>query len=205
MKPLLVYPLLLAAAAQLAAKDKLKETPFYPLQVGAVWHYRAGDGKFTIRVVKHEKVGDTLCALLETRRDGKVVGSEHLAVAADGVYRHDLTAGLPKPNASPVTRRMKPPVLVLKLPPKKDDSWKVDSKSDGQTFHGEFRVDEQQITVPAGKYKTFRIRSEDLEVNALKANITTHFAEGVGMVKQVIEIGDSKVVIELEKFEAGGK
>jgi len=210
MKPmlrgLLVFPLLLAAGVELAAQDKLKETPFYPLQVGAVWHYRAGDGKFTIRVVKHEKVGDTLCALLETKRDGKVVGSEHLAVAADGVYRHDLTVALPKSDASPATQRMKPPILVLKLPPKKGDAWKVDSKSDGKTFRGAFRVEEQEITVPAGKYKTFRVRSQDLEVNALKATITTHFAEGVGMVKQVIEIGDARAaVIELEKFEAGGK
>ena len=205
MKPLLrgllVFPLLLAAAVELAAQDKLKETPFYPLQIGAAWHYRVGDGKFTIRVVKHEKVGETLCALLETRRDGKVVGSEHLAVAVGGVYRHDLTAMHPKP----VTHSLKPPILVLKLPPKTDDAWKVDSKSDGQTFRGAFRVEEQEITVPAGKYKTFRVSSQDLEVNALKASITTHFAEGVGMVKQVIELGNAKVVIELEKFEAGGK
>jgi hypothetical protein len=212
MKPLrrglLVCSLLLAAAVELAAQEKLTETPYYPLQVGATWHYRVGDGKFTIRVVKHEKVGDTLCALLETKRDGKVVGSEHLAVAAGGVYRHDLTTVLPKPDpndkaktiALPVTQTIKPPILVLKLPPKKDEVWKVDSKSDGQTFRGEFRIDEQEITVPAGKYKTFRVRSQDLEVNALKATITTHFAEGVGMVKQVIEIGDVKTVIELEKF-----
>ncbi|HTU17934.1 MAG TPA: hypothetical protein VMG10_07705 [Gemmataceae bacterium] len=191
----------------------LKETPFYPLQVGATWHYRAGESKFTIRVVKHEKVGDTVCALLGTRRDGKVVGSEHLAIAADGVYRHTLTALLLQtdPNdktrkiAVPSTQRMKPPILVLRLPPKKDDAWKVESKSDGQSFRGEFRVQEQEITVPAGKYKTFRVRSENLEVNALKATITTYFAEGVGMVKQVIEIGDARAVIELEKFEAGGK
>ena len=213
LRGLLVGLLLLATAAELAAQGKLQETPFYPLQVGATWHYRAGDGKFTIRVVKHEKVGDTLCALLETRRDGKVVGSEHLAVAVGGVYRLDLTAILRKPDPNdksktidvPRTQTLKPPILVLKLPPKKDETWKVDSKSDGQTFRGAFRVEEQEITVPAGKYKTFAVRSQDLEINALKATITTYFAEGAGMVKQVIEIGDAKAVIELEKFEAGGK
>lgn len=217
MKPLLrgllICPLLLAATSNLTAQDRLQETPFYPLQVGTTWHYRAGDGKFTIRVAKHEKVGDTLCALLETRRDGKVVGSEHLAVAAGGVYRLDLTAIVRKPDPNnkaktidaPRTQTLKPPILVLKLPPKKDDAWKVDSKSDGQTFRGAFRVEEQELTVPAGKYKTLAVRSQDLETNALKATITTYFAEGAGMVKQVIEIGDAKAVIELEKFEAGGK
>jgi hypothetical protein len=208
---LFVWLALLVLTAELAAQDKLKETPYYPLQVGTTWHYRAGEGKFTIRVAKHEKVGDTLCALLETTRDGKVVGSEHLAVADDGVYRHDLTAMLPQPNASdktkeaPITQEMKPPILVLKLPPKKDSKWKVESKSGGQTFRGEFQMKEEEITVPAGSYKSWRVASQDLEVNAIKPTITTYFAEGVGMVKQVIEVGDAKAVIELEKFEGGKK
>ena len=212
-----VCPVLLFLTAQLLAQDKLKETPYYPLQVGTTWHYRCGDGKFSVRVVKHEKVGDTLCALLESTRDGKVVGSEHLAVAADGVYRHDLTNYiLPKRNAQvggktvPVEQTVKetpkPPLLVLKLPPKKGDGWKIDSKGDGKAFQGGFKVDEQEVTVPAGTYKrTFRVISQDLEVNSLKPIITTYYAEGVGMVKQEIEVGDAKAAIELEKFEAGGK
>ncbi|HTU91042.1 MAG TPA: hypothetical protein VMF69_13265 [Gemmataceae bacterium] len=214
MKPLiyaLFICLLYSAAAELPAQDKLKETPYYPLQVGATWHYRAGDSKFTIRVARHEKVGDALCALLETIRDGKVVGSEHVSVAADGVYRHDLTypqtqpGGRSKAELGNEKKVIKPPMLVLKLPPRKGDSWKVDSKSDGMTFRGGFEVAEQEITVPAGTYKTFRVASEDLEVNSLKPTITTFFAEGVGMVKQVLSMGDAKIEIELEKFEAKGK
>jgi hypothetical protein len=201
----LALPLL---TAELAAQEKLKETPYYPLQVGTTWYYRCGDGKFTIRVAKHEKVNGTLCALLETTRDGKVVGSEHLAVTADGIYRHDLTSLFPQPDPNdkaktievPVTQTMKPPILVLKLPPKKGEEWKVDSKSDGRTYRGEFQLGEQEIKVPAGTYKTFRVASKDLEVNSLKAIITTHFAEGVGMVQQIIEVGDAKVEIVLEKF-----
>lgn len=210
---LLIWLALLLLTAGAADQDKLQETPYYPLQVGTTWHYRAGDGKFTMHVVKHEKVGDTLCALLETRREGKVVGKEHLAVTADGVYRHDLTAMLPQidPNDSnktleqPATQTIAPPILVVKLPPKKGAKWKVDSNSGSQTFRGEFHLQEQEITVPAGTYKTFRVNSEDLEVSGLKASITTYFAEGTGMVKQVIEVGDAKVAIELEKFESGGK
>lgn len=210
--------LLFAAATELAAQDKLKKSSYYPLQVGAVWHYRAGDSKFTIRVARHEKVGNTLCALLETTRDGKVVGSEHVAVTDDGVYRYDLTypqtqsdarfqaeRGNEKGERKLVTLTLAPPMLILKLPQKNGDSWKVDSKGDGMTFRGGFQVAEQEITVPAGTYKTFRISSQDLEVNALKLTITTFFAEGVGMVKQRIQMGDAKVDIELEKFEANGE
>lgn len=214
LMPLLLACLLLSlAAADLAAQEKLKETPYYPLKVGTTWHYRAGESRFTIRVARHEKVGETLCALLETLRDGKVVGSEHLAVASDGIYRHDVTS--PQLQSDPndktkkvkllVKQTLKPPILILKLPPKNGDSWKIDSKGDGKTFRGSFQAAEQEITVPAGTYKTFRIASQDLEVNSLKPNITTFFAQGVGMVKQIIEMGDAKIEIELEKFEAGGK
>jgi hypothetical protein len=201
LRALFVCLLLAVSAVELAAQDRLKETPYYPLKVGTTWHYSAGDSKFTIRVVRHEKVGAVLCALLETKRADKVVGSEHLAVAADGVYRHDLMVM----DKTPAPQVLKPPMLVLKLPPKKGDSWKIDSKGDGKTFRGSFQVGEQEITVPAGAYKTFRVASQDLEVNALKPAITTYFAEGIGMVKQTIEMGDAKIEIELEKFEAGGK
>lgn len=210
---LIIWFFSFVAAAELAAQDRLRETAYYPLKVGTAWHYRAGESKFTIRVARHEKVGDVLCALLETIRDGKVVGSEHLAVTGDGVYRHGLTSPQvqsdPKDKTKtvkiPVKQTLKPPILVLKLPPKTGDSWKIDSKGDGKTFRGAFQVAEQEITVPAGTYKTFRITSQDLEVNSLKPTITTFFAQGVGMVKQIIEMGDAKIEIELEKFEAGGK
>jgi hypothetical protein len=208
---LAVHPLLLLAAEP--AGDQLLQTPYYPLQVGTTWHYRAGDNKFTIRVARHENVGGTLCALLETRRDDKVVGSEHLAVTADGVYRHLLTSPQPRPDPNDPSKTiavltpqtLKPPILVLKLPPKKGAAWKVDSKSDGKSYRGAFQMDEQQVTVHAGTYKTFRVVSQDFEVNGLKANVTTFFAKDVGMVKQIVEIGEVKTEIDLEKFEAGAK
>ncbi len=211
MKPflrrLLGCLLLLLAATELAAQSKLRETPFYPLGVGTTWHYRAGDSKFTIQVARHEKVGETLCAVLETKRDGKVIGSEHLAVAADGVYRHTLTilSSPAKSGSEKNPQTLKPPLLLLKLPPEKGASWKIESKADDKILRGSFEVGEQEITVPAGTYKTIRVTSQDLEVNALKARITMFFAERIGLVKQILEIGDAKVEIELEKIEPGGK
>lgn len=206
---LLVGPLLLIAAASLSAQDKLAETPYYPLQVGTTWHYKSGDRKFTIRVAKHEKVGSVLCARLEVVRDGKVVASEHLAVTDEGVYRHSLSASGLAPldskdsNRAEKQEKPEPPILVLKLPPKKGESWKVDSKADGKVFRGGFKIDEKEIKVPAGTYSAIRVTSEDLETNGLRSTITTYFARGVGMVKQVIQVGDVTADIELEKFEAG--
>src|SRR6185312_1005861 len=134
------------------------------------------------------------CARLEVTRDGKVIAWQHLSVTADGVYRHDLTD---QHTGSAVTQTPKPPILVLKLPPKSGDTWKVDSKADGKTFRGAFKIDEQEIKVPAGSYKCVRVTSQDLEINGLKPIITTYFASGAGMVKQIIQEGDSKIEIEL--------
>jgi hypothetical protein len=195
-----VCALLVTASGVLTAADAPGESPYCPLGVGTTWHYKVGDGKVVIRVVRHEKVGDVPCAFLEARRDGKVVGSEHLAVTADGVYRHTISQA---PGDKSATLTLKPPLLVLKLPPRKGDAWKVDSKGDGKTFRGAFKADEQEVKVPAGTYKAVRVASQDLEVNGLKPVVTTWFAEGVGMVKQVVQEGDSKIEIDLEKFEAG--
>jgi hypothetical protein len=210
--------LLCLPALQSAAQEKLKETPYYPLQVGTTWHYRVGEGKIVVRVVNHEKVGDVLCALIETTRDGKVAGSEHLAVTADGVYRYDISYPLPlnpadaraksKTGSEAVKESFKPPILVLKLPPKKGDSWKIDCKGQGKAFRGSYKVDdEKEITVPAGKYKTFVVVSQDLEGTSLKPapTITTYYADGIGMVKQLIEIGTDKAEIVLEKFSVGSR
>jgi len=43
----------------------------------------------------------------------------------------------------------------------------------------------------------------DLEVGASKVTSTYYFAEGVGMVKQIAELGGPPIVLELEKFEPG--
>lgn len=206
----LVAAMLFTSSAVLSAEDKMAETPYFPLNVGATWHYKAGEAKITFRVAKHEKVGDTLCARIEVMRDGKMVGSQHLAVTAEGVYCHDRTFLAPTEDAASkdkehfVTRTPKPPTLLLKLPPKKDSSWKVDSKEeDGRAYRGEFRIDEQEVKVPAGTFKTIRVSSRDLEANGLNPLITTYYASGIGMVKQVIQVGNAMATIELEKFESG--
>jgi hypothetical protein len=203
VRMLLVCPLLLVAAGSLAARQKLAETPYYPLQVGTTWHYKAGDRKLTIRVASHEKVGDVLCARLEVTRDGKVVASEHLSVTAEGVYRYDQTKTGEDGKES--TETFATPVLVLRLPPKTGEKWRMDSPASGTAAaRGTFQiVGEEEIKVPAGTYKAVRINSQDLEVGGLKPAITTFFASGVGMVKQVIQVGDVKTEFELEKFEAG--
>jgi hypothetical protein len=198
MKPyrLLVIALALVfgQAPWLGAADDLPESPYYPLKVGNKWEYQIkGQGvTITARVAKHEKVGDVPCALVETVVDDKVVATEHIGADKDGVYRHAVA-----------NMRADPPVRFLKLPPKKGDTWKVDSKVQGQSATGTFTLDEEEITVPAGKYQAVVSRSPDFAAAGQKVATAYWFASGVGVVRQQVNVGGNDVMIELVKFEAG--
>jgi len=196
MKPLscllLALPLLLARASAVRGQEKLEESPLYPLQVGNTWNYRAGDNMFAIRVAGHEKVGSALCARVEIVVEGKTTSFEHVAAQKNGVYRHSFEG-----------KEVIPPVCFLRLPPKEGESWKVDSKFNDEALRGTFKVSrEKSVAVPAGTFENVVVSAgQDLDANGAKVNVTYYFAEGVGMVKQVIETAGQKMVIELMKFE----
>ncbi|SRR5581483_10480111 len=197
----LVLPLCLPVLAG-RAEDKFPETPWYPLRVGTTWHYRAGDGKFQMRVAAHEKIGDTPCARIEMVKDGKVSAVEHIGVTADGVYRYQLEASR---GDQKLVETPRPPIRLLSLPPRKGDTFTVNAKVDpsGKTYKGNFKLGEEEIKVGDRSYKCVVVHGEDIEADGLKPTITTWYAENVGMVKQVIAVADQKIDIELEKFDKG--
>ena len=188
--------LLTGLTVRSAADENLAATPYYPLKVGTRWQYKVGANSIAVKVVKHEKVGDVNCALLETTRDDQVLAAEHIGVKADGIYRY--TIGPFKPD---------PPFRILKLPAKKGDTWQVDTKIGAQEIKGSFSVTEEEVTVPAGKYKALSVVSKGLETpdgngNMVKLVFKFWFAEKAGMVKQTVQIGDRpEVAIELEKMD----
>lgn len=181
--------------------ETIKDSPFYPLAVGNAWNYKVGEQRFILKVAKHEKVGDVLCARVEMTVDGKVTSHEHIAVTGDGVVRIAFD-----------DKRAEPPVLFLKLPFAKDATWKINStvgktdKEKGETVSGTFKEGEdKKVTVPAGAYEAVTSSTDDLDANGMKLAFTYYFVKDVGMVKQVIDVAGQKVVIELEKFEAAKK
>jgi hypothetical protein len=50
-------------------------------------------------------------------------------------------------------------------------------------------------------YDTVTVTGSGLKVEGQNVGLTYYFAPKVGMVKQVFDIGGSKVELELEKFE----
>jgi hypothetical protein len=196
MKRLTCAALFVFVATSFAsAQDKIKDSPYYPLQVGDSWTYKAGDRKYTLKVVKIEKVGGESAARVEMSDDGKTLTSELVSVREDGVYRYSF--GDKKPDK---------PVCFFKLPPKKGVAWDVDVKAGGETLKGSFKLDEAKgVKVPAGTFDTFTSSSDDLDAAGLKINCTFYFAEKVGLVKQVIKVNNQEITVELEKFEPAKK
>jgi hypothetical protein len=197
------FLLALALAVPAAAADDkpadMPTTPYYPLQVGNTWTYKVDykaddDTRVTITVVKNEEFDKQPCARLETSggRD-KPRESEDVAVKADGVYRYAIGG-----------KKVEPPVKILALPPKKDETWKIDAAVGTEKLKGSFKSEEvAEVKVPAGTYKdVVKISGHDIDANGVKLDLTYYFAKDFGIVKWVVKIDNKESVGELEKFEA---
>jgi hypothetical protein len=189
----LALPLLLAPGVR-AQEGKMPTSPWFPLAVGTTWVYKSGDSRFSLRVARHEKVDNVLCARVELLVDGKPTSYEHIGVTADGLYRYDFEG-----------QEARPPIRFLKLPPGRGDTWAVDSAigKEKERLKGTFKTGEvDKFKVPAGTYpKVVTSSGQDLDANGMKLSVTYYFAEKVGVVKQVIDVAGQKIVIELEKFQ----
>jgi hypothetical protein len=191
------------AVATPAADDKPADpatTPYYPLKIGNTWTYKVGDTKVAVTVAKFEKFDDQNCARIESSSaGGKPTLVEHVAVKADGLYRYAVA-----------DKKVDPPVKIMALPPKKDETWKIDAAIGAESLKGSFKTGEaDEVKVPAGTYKdVVTVTGEDIEtisgVEKRKLSITYYFAKDVGIIKQRIKLGDGpETVFELEKFEPG--
>jgi hypothetical protein len=189
--------LLLTPSAARSADEKLLTSAYFPMEVGTTWHYRVGEARFKVKVTKHEKIGGVMAARLETFGEkDKLISSEHVAVTSD-------TDGQKIVRVASQNKPLTPPVPFLKVPPKKDQSWKIDSKLEGQVIRGVFKIrsTDENVKVTAGTYKTVVVEGQDLEVIGNKLSLSYQFAEKVGLVKQTMELAGQKIVVELEKFE----
>jgi len=179
------------------AQDKKKLPDYYPLKAGTKWTYDvdAGAGQkvqVTNQIAKIEMIDGKSLARLETVVNGMVVATEHLANTAKGVFRHRAQ------GADAV-----PPVCVVKYPFTEGEKWESETTIGPQHLKMSMLSGKnEEVTVPAGKYKTVTVVVET-SVNGTKINSTSWFARDVGIVKQVTELGDKVIKLELAKFEAG--
>lgn len=168
---------------------------YFPAQVGNQWHYQfevpgRPNGMLTTKVAKLEKIDDQPLIRLETIVQGKVIASEHLAVDQKGLFRHRIQ-GL----------EAQPPVCIIKFPIVKGTTWETDTKVGPESVTGKTTLDLEEISVPAGKFKTIVI-TMDMTTSGQKIETKMWYAEKVGMVQQILKIGNgSPITLKLEKFE----
>ena len=110
-----------------------------------------------------------------------------------GIFRHRY-------NGVEIT----PPICLLKFPIKKNDSWKTESVTGKEKVKMACKSDEEEIEVPAGKFKTVKVVLDAEVVDAgIIVSTTYWFASRTGIVKQHVNINGMQFSILLEKFEEG--
>ncbi|MBI2823061.1 MAG: DUF3108 domain-containing protein [Planctomycetia bacterium] len=178
------------------AADQDKQPDYYPLAAGTKWtfHGEAGGQKIEVtnQVAKIETIDNQPLVRVETLVGGKIVANEHLKGTDAGVFRHRFNGG-----------EMVPPVCVIKYPVVEGDSWKSNVKIGPESVDMTSRVEkEEEIEVPAGKYKAVKVRV-DANTKGQKITNTYWFAPGVGIVKQEAAVNGGTIVMNLAKFEPG--
>jgi hypothetical protein len=183
-----------AVPACRAADDKTPETPYFPLKIGDTCTYREGENKVTEKVVKFEEVNKQICAHVEVRFSADNSTSHiFVAVKADGVY-HYGGRGV----------KFEPPQLLLKLPPKKGDTWKYERTGRGKSITTYTSSEVEKLKVGGKEYEKVVVVSEETRSdNGIKLGTgTTYYAKGIGVIKMVFSLSEGpETVRELESFK----
>ncbi|HEU4339768.1 MAG TPA: hypothetical protein VFS19_06840 [Planctomycetota bacterium] len=190
----------LLAVAALLLQDPAPAAPFLQLKEGAVWTYVTGDKEGKIKVTGRETINQVETFVLTTDMAGDTSVKEFIAIDAAGIRMLRQAAGA---NATDYS----PPIVRLKLPPADKDTWEwkgeigKEKASIVYTNQGE-----EEITVPGGKYKAWKISAE-MEIGGVKHTGTNWFAAGIGLIRQQSEFESGgkkhKSLIELKSFEPG--
>ena len=195
---------LIPALSLAAPVPKAKEAELYfPTQEGTKRVMQMKEGinttETTETVTKVEQKDGVYRVSLGREVGGRPAGTAQIfEVSAKGVFR--LTSG---------GVETKTPYMVLKLGVKEGESWTSEldipgrGGLDGTTGKTKHTLgQEEEIEVPAGKYKALRVESES-DNNGTTSKSTIWIAPGVGIVKIESERGGSKMVQEMKSFTLG--
>jgi hypothetical protein len=156
-------------------KDKPKPALFYPTQVGTKRVYeQAGKDNYVEVITDVTTKGEVTLVTVQELVDGKLEPSDVVSVTENGLS--SLYRGKDK---------LDPPITFLKLDAKPGESWKVESSAADRKFKVRFTfTGEEEVKVPAGRYKALKLESE-MTSNGRTFTATAWYAKGVGMVKSV--------------------
>lgn len=178
-------------------KDDKKATNLYPLTKGTKWEYELNAGGQKLEAsqevtdVGEAKKGERAVSTIASNIAGQKL-TEEMSSDDKGVYRHAMNG-----------EKLETPVQAIKYPAKAGTKWSEKIKIQGQTVDASFeQKDAEKVKVPAGEYTAFPV---EMVIKAMGQTITATnwYADGVGIVKQEMNLGQISVVMELKKFTAG--
>ena len=203
----------------MTATASMFAAPIIPTAPGTAWRYNMTqevdhglsvpdakpdpDGKIRAPVVYRidgtENVDGKELLKFEMHRAGVITNTDLLTVDERGVFcwaRINLDGELVKFN---------PPQPMIAMPLKQGASWNFDGRAGDLKIHQDYEViGEEDVQVPAGKFRAFRIHSEQTSPSPM--TIDRWFAAGTGIVKDVTTMraknGDLLERVSLELAES---
>lgn len=182
----------LSSASMAAAQD------YFPLKEGNQWIYTRSNGaELTTKVTGSTDIDGIHCAIVEaTTQNGtdSNVSVDYMTVDTEGVkvYMTEI-------QGVPIVYN--PPVLRIKLPFTKGQIWTSKLDQEGVTITTTSDASRtEEIRTDAGIFKCIVINSR---VSIPGQGITTseyYYADGVGMVRQVIQVSGQRIILSLKSY-----
>lgn len=177
-------------------KDDKKAVNLYPLAKGTKWEYTLKVGDMDLEAtqevteVSEPKKGERAVSTIATKVGGRDV-TEELSTDEKGVYRHAMQG-----------QKLEAPIFAVKYPVKAGTKWSEKMKMMGQDVEADFEMkDAEKVKVAAGEYSAYPVEMT-IKVAGQTVKATNWYAEGVGIVKQEMDLGQAKISMELKKFTA---
>jgi hypothetical protein len=184
-------------AASVIHPSKTEPKPLYhPVKVGATWVLQTGEGssatfrRFTVTGSEKIADGSYSAAVGEEWPGNGIVTFRQTEVSERGTY-----------TVSWHSRKLDQPLCQVKLPAKAGDTWELPPAGlqDGRPNRVYRVAGEEEIEVPAGKFKALRVRSEWDDYYGKKVREELWYAPAVGLIKHVTKSGDRQEVVQVMK------
>ncbi len=171
---------------------------YFPLKEGNQWTYTRSNGaELTTKVTGFTDLDGINCAIVEsTTQNGSVtnVSDDYMTVDTEGVkvYMTEIQGEMISYD---------PPVVRIKLPFTKGQRWTSELNQDGSAITTTSEASRtEEVRTEAGVFNCIVINSR---VSIPGQGITTsenYYADGVGMVRQVIQISSQRIIISLKSY-----
>jgi hypothetical protein len=198
--PKLLFALGLVLTAVAVRADQL-----LPTAEGTAWEYDSTEtftGTAPVHTVVTVRAGKELFEGTETVKLTTVFGdgaakTELLTVSDRGVIC------LARSGKDGKMAKLDPPETMVAAPLKSGVAWDLNGEVLGNKIHEHFTVvGEENVTVPAGRFRAFHFQCEDNSLMSIK--LDRWFVPGTGLVKETTVVRGpgvlQRVTLELQKF-----